>query len=228
MRQRTIVRRIRRAYLDYLEVHPPFVRQRTDAALASSHLDVGSPQDQKGPSAPSMRGARSEGQFSAAPMAIAVSDGKRASMKHSASLRTSSQPVFAQDLRQDHDRVRRLLDGFATGATAIDRRDAMRLAIDLFEVHTALEDKFYITGVGGGPYQAIMGMMEQLELTDPASQLYTARGIELKDAIEAYMAAEERIGLPARSGSEGTAELSDLPGRRHKLIAEAQSMLRVS
>jgi hypothetical protein len=103
----------------------------------------------------------------------------------------------------------------------------MRLALDLFEVHSVLEDKFYVTEVGSGPHEAIMGLMEQLELTNPASPLYMARGIELKDALEAYMAAEERIGLPPRSGFEGMAELSDLPERRHKLLTEAQRLLRV-
>jgi hypothetical protein len=146
-------------------------------------------------------------------------------MKHVASLIVPSQSPLLLDLRRDHDHVRHLLDAFITGATMIGRRDMMRLATDLFEVHSALEAEFFITEVGGRSYEAIMGMMEQLELTNPASQLYTARGIELKGVLEAYMAAEERTGLIPWPRFQGRGEHSDLLARRRKLLAESQCVL---
>jgi hypothetical protein len=136
--------------------------------------------------------------------------------------------LSVSDLRRDHARVRSLLHRFAHLQSPADRRDAMRLALDLFEVHSELEEQLYATESSRAAYAAIADLMERVELTDPASRLYLARGMELKDALEEYIAAEEETEpLLVRDRLHLATYNLNLLYLRRNLVEEAQRMLRV-
>jgi hypothetical protein len=136
--------------------------------------------------------------------------------------------LSVSDLRRDHERVRSLLHRFAHLPSAADRRDAMRLALDLFEVHSALEEQLYATDATRAAYAAIADLMEQVELTDPGSRLYMARGLALKDALEEYIAAEEQTEpLLVRDRLHLATYNLNLLYLRRNLLEEAQRVLRV-
>jgi hypothetical protein len=133
--------------------------------------------------------------------------------------------LSADELQQDHERMRLLLSRFSGVRPVGERRDAMRLALDLFEVHTALEEQLYVDDVHRATYGALSGMMEQLEMTEPSGRLYLARGLELRQALEAYLAREEAAGHCELGADAGDRQLLSL---RHTLVREAQRLLRVN
>lgn len=136
--------------------------------------------------------------------------------------------LSVSDLRRDHERVLGLLHRFAHLPSPIDRRDAMRLALDLFEVHCELEEQLYATDASRAAYSAIASLMEQVELTDPNSRLYLARGMELKEALEEYIAAEEETEPLLLRDRLHLADYNlNLLYLRRNLLEEAQRVLRV-
>lgn len=150
-------------------------------------------------------------------------------MEHLATLAANPRYASACDLRTDHEQVRLLLQRFSDTRPVDQRRDAMRLALDLFEVHTALEEPLYREGVRRATYTAIAGMMEQLEMTEPSGRLYLARGLELRQALESYLAREEdaRLLLPANDAGLDAQDRS-LLALHYNLVRDAQRMLRLN
>lgn len=95
------------------------------------------------------------------------------------------------ELQSDHDCLRALLEAFGSDGSAMRRRDLLRLAIDLFDTHTQIEDAV----VRGAPKHAraeLFDLIETIEMTDPGSKLYLARGLELRQRLEEHLDEEER------------------------------------
>lgn len=149
-------------------------------------------------------------------------------MEQLATVQPTGAMLSVWDLRQDHERVCALLHRFRCALTVSDRSETMRLALDLFEVHSALEDQLYS---GGGAQQAkrILHDLQQLvERTDPGSDLYLDRGLRLKKVMEAHMTAEEDVDpLMVRHQITPIAHNQDLLLVRRMLIEQAQDLLRV-
>ena len=110
--------------------------------------------------------------------------------------RLAENPVMRQAAAErDLACLRRLLRHFEQATTPATRRDALRLAIDLFDTHAQLHDRA-LDGNGRRRRARLFDLIESIEMTDPASKLYRARGAELKLHLEALLAEEERSGAP--------------------------------
>jgi hypothetical protein len=132
------------------------------------------------------------------------------------------------DLREDHERVCALLHRFEHATTVPRRSEAMRLALDLFEVHSALEDQLYSIGGTQRAMRVLNDLRQLVELTDPASGLYVERGLQLKRVMEAHMTAEEDVDpLMVRHQIAPLPHNRDLLLVRWMLIEQAQDLLRV-
>ncbi|MBV8062493.1 MAG: hypothetical protein JOY51_02810, partial [Nevskia sp.] len=87
-----------------------------------------------------------------------------------------------------------LLDRFEQLDDYHARRDLIQLATDLFEVHSAIEslsrrDSRELLR----ECEAVHELMEQVEISDPKSQMHFARGLELSRAFDAFIANEESV-----------------------------------
>lgn len=100
------------------------------------------------------------------------------------------------DLRKDHDRIRDLLYRFERAPEASTRRELLCLAIDLFQVHSALERQLYRIGHIAHAQHWIAHQARQLASVEPKSRLYRARALELKHAVETDLALEEQAQPP--------------------------------
>ncbi|HVT35587.1 MAG TPA: hypothetical protein VHE37_08385 [Nevskiaceae bacterium] len=139
-----------------------------------------------------------------------------------------NQELLVDDLWGDHGSVRALLRRFELSESPDDRRDAMRLATDLFSVHSEIEERIASGYAQHRALQAIIHLMEQLETTDPRSKLYLARGMELKQRLEEYIAVEEQTAATPSSGSLKAEPYNvDLLGLRTNLRDNATRLLRV-
>jgi hypothetical protein len=100
------------------------------------------------------------------------------------------QSLTVASLRTDHECLRRLLRSFEAAASPMQRRDVLRLAIDLFDTHTQLEHA--LPGASDVRDLALLfDLIELIEMTDPASKLYIARGMEFKIRLEAHLNEED-------------------------------------
>ena len=139
-----------------------------------------------------------------------------------------NQELLVDDLWGDHGSVRALLRRFELAETPHDRRDAMRLATDLFSVHSEIEERIASGYAQHRALQAILYLMEQLETTDPRSKLYFARGLELKQRLEDYIAVEEQTSATPSHGTLKSEKYNvDLLGLRSNLRDDALKLLRV-
>ena len=100
--------------------------------------------------------------------------------------------VTAQELRADHALLRELLCRFENMDDCYARRDLIEVAVDLFEVHSALE-----SGARQHSerllceHEALRELMEQVEHTDARSHLHYIRGVALCRAFSGYLSREE-------------------------------------
>lgn len=134
----------------------------------------------------------------------------------------------ALDLRHDHQTLRELLDRFEQLDDYSARRDVMQLVMDLFEVHSAIES---LTRKDSNELvrecEAVYELMEQVEASDPKSQLHFARGLELSRAFEAYVANEEStVAVSAFVFRRPSAESASLLRERERLVDYAERLLR--
>jgi hypothetical protein len=100
------------------------------------------------------------------------------------------------DLRKDHDRIRDLLHRSEHSEAPSERRELMRLAVDLFQVHSALDRQLYQIGPMADAQYWIAEQARQLAGLETRCRRYRARSLELKQAIETYLATEEHIQPP--------------------------------
>ncbi|MDB5974658.1 MAG: hypothetical protein JWR07_1418 [Nevskia sp.] len=137
--------------------------------------------------------------------------------------------VHARDLRMDHRLFRQLLERFELHDQPMVRRDIMQLVVDLFDLHSAIEEQvFPVVHDLSLERDAVYDLMEQVEGTDARSQLHFARGLELKRAFEIYIEKEE--SQPRRIASrqlERTRSNRTLLQERMQLIAQAEQLLRL-
>lgn len=126
-------------------------------------------------------------------------------------------------LQSDHHCLRRLLRNFETAVAPSARRDALRLAIDLFDTHAQLE-----TALPGAPRvrdrAALFDLIEAIEMTDPASKLYLARGMEFKQRLEAHLIEEE--ARPHAATPRAPTFDEDLLHFRDVLLERAEALFR--
>jgi hypothetical protein len=140
----------------------------------------------------------------------------------------AAREVTARDLRGDHALLRELLCRFENMDDCYARRDLIELAVDLFEVHSALE-----SGVRQQferllcEYEALRELMEQVEHTDVRSQLNYARGVALCRAFDSYLSREEEsIPRSAVLCPRRDAGSLALLHERERLIDYAERLLR--
>lgn len=132
------------------------------------------------------------------------------------------------DLREDHERVCALLHRFQCATCASDRSEAMRMALDLFEVHSALEDQLYSIGGAQQAKRMLHDLQQLVEMTDPGTGLYLDRGLRLKSVMEAHMTAEEDVDLlMVRHQIMPVSHNQDLLLVRRMLIEQTQDLLRL-
>ena len=132
------------------------------------------------------------------------------------------------DLRQDHERVCALLHRFECASNVSDASEAMRLALDLFEVHSALEDQLYCISGAQRAKRVLHDLKQLVETTDPDNRLYRDHGLRLKSVMEAHMNAEEDVDpLMVRHPIRPVSHNQDLLLVRRMLIEQAQDLLRV-
>jgi hypothetical protein len=136
--------------------------------------------------------------------------------------------VTAQDLRGDHALLRELLCRFEIMDDCYARRDLIEAAVDLFEVHSALESGIRRhSGRLLCEHQALCELMEQVEHTDARSHLHYARGVALCRAFASYLSREEE-SIPCSTVLCARRDVGSLALLRERdlLVAYAEHLLR--
>lgn len=143
-------------------------------------------------------------------------------MNHQAThtLDTGYYQIDGLELRGDHRALRSLLLRFECADDRYERRDLLQLAVDLFEVHTAIEaqarpQSFELRR----ECEAIRDLLEEVESADPESQVLFANGLELSRAYDAYLANEEAASA---SDVPATLQMTRDPGNRALLRERAR------
>jgi hypothetical protein len=123
--------------------------------------------------------------------------------------------VGALELRRDHGVLRELLLRFECTDEPQSRRELIQLAADLFEVHSAIEAQ----ASGGNDYQTVLSLLIKAGAA-------AAAPLELRQALETYLAGEESLPEADAQGFRRGADNLHLLRQRARLLDYAEQLLR--
>ena len=128
----------------------------------------------------------------------------------------------------DHARLRNLLDVFERSRNSALRTRVMRAALDLYYVHTWLEESLFPFGLP--QFQNILSeKANRLESLEPASALYYDCAFDFAKHLRGHMAEEERVfRAGARLLSEPAPFDSEVLVQRRQILEDVSNLLRAS
>lgn len=137
--------------------------------------------------------------------------------------------IRTEVLAGDHRLLLQLLGRFEQTEDCDARRDLMQLAIDLFEVHSALEAARPHPPELEQERERVYALMEQAENAGARSPRHYVCGVALKRALEGYFEREEMAGaaLPPVLHLERSGTHRALLRERASLVGYAMILLRL-
>ena len=138
--------------------------------------------------------------------------------------------IHGAELCMDRRLLLELLGRFEHDSSAETGRELMRVVIDLFRVHCAIEAQVLHPGIAELEWEceALHELMETVEAAATQGYLHLISVIELKQSLERFFAAKEALmGPPQMLQVPATRSNRVLLHDRNDLIAYAQHMVRL-